>query len=217
MKLFKIFVALFVGVSLLSSCGDDDDKKGNDVFNPSGPSGNDPKDDVDESYIPSASTIQTTWYGEYEGYDAEQSKNDGGAEVKTTIRRKLTLNPNGTYSNEIWGVLKKNGFNNTEFTQFEVEAGTYSYSATRGVVTYTVTYDSLINYKTLLKVGYDKKHYYSVDGKNSNDKKNYTEAAKFTKENKGRRQWITKDTYLHTLTDKLDNIDMWFLMDNVQK
>lgn len=215
MKLVKILAVAvaFMGVFCYASCGDDDDK----IFPPTPQTGNGPKDDVDNSYVPSTSTIQTTWYGEYEGYDAEQSKNEGGTEVYTKIRRTLSLNPNGTYTNEIWGVLKKNGSNNSEFTQFEVEAGTYTYNASRGVVTYTVTYDSLINYQTRQKVGYSKKHYYSADGKNSNDKKNYTEDAKFTKENNYGRQWITKDTYLHTLTDKLDDVEMWFLMDNVQK
>ena len=156
--------------------------------------------EIDEDYIPTKSDIQKTWAGKYEGNDAKQ-------EAKTMIKRKLTLNANGTYTNIIEGILVKS--NEEIYTPFEKEKGTYQYN--NGVITYTVQYDSLIDYQTLHYIGYTKKHYYSADGKNSNDKANYTENAMFSVLKKGQRKWISKDTYLQQLTD--EELDLYFEMD----
>ena len=156
--------------------------------------------EIDETYVPSASVIRNTWVGEYEGFDAKQ-------EAKTTIFRTLTLNPNGTYTNEIKGLLVKDG--KDEKTVFEKEKGTYEYI--NGTIHYTVQYDSLLNYQTQQFIGYNKKHYYSADGNNTSDKANYTEKAMFSVQKEGKRQWVSKDTYLQQLTDK--ELDLYFSMD----
>jgi|GEM_PF-4139977 len=158
--------------------------------------------EIDEDYIPTKSTIQNTWAGEYEGYDAKQ-------EANTKIWRKLTLNANGTYTNVVEGNLLGKDNKKEVYTLFEKEKGTYQYN--NGVITYTVQYDSLIDYQTLHYIGYTKKHYYSADGKNSNDKANYTENAMFSVLKKGQRKWISKDTYLQQLTD--EELDLYFAMD----
>lgn len=196
MKKYLYFASMFALCLTFNACDCDDP-----IIGPVNP--DDPvvkTFEIDEDYIPTKSTIQNTWAGEYEGYDAKQ-------EANTKIWRKLTLNANGTYTNVIEGVLVKSG--QTEYTPFEKEKGTYQYN--NGVITYTVQYDSLIDYQTLHYIGYTKKHYYSADGKNSNDKANYTEKAMFSVLKEGQRKWISKDTYLQQLTD--EELDLYFAMD----
>ena len=89
------------------------------------------------------------------------------------------------------------------------EKGTYEYI--NGTIHYTVQYDSLLNYQTQQFIGYNKKHYYSADGNNTSDKANYTEKAMFSVQKEGKRQWVSKDTYLQQLTDK--ELDLYFSMD----
>lgn len=150
----------------------------------------DPRSSIDNSYNPSQSSLQKAWAGEYTGWDAIQ-------EANTTIRRKLVLNPNGTYTNVISGQLKKEG--NDKFFKFESEAGTYTYNQSNRTVTYTCRYDSVLNYRDQSYTVYDKKHYYSEE------KATYTEKADFSASNNGKRLWITIDTYLQSLTaEKLD-------------
>ena len=96
-----------------------------------------------------------------------------------------------------------------EKTVFEKEKGTYEYI--NGTIHYTVQYDSLLNYQTQQFIGYNKKHYYSADGNNTSDKANYTEKAMFSVQKEGKRQWVSKDTYLQQLTDK--ELDLYFSMD----
>lgn len=186
---------LFVG-ALFFSCSDED----------SSSEAQDNTDEetvfqVDKNYIPSTSTLQKTWYGQYNGWDDVQKKN-------TTIGRTLVINPNGTYTNTIHGRLDSS----QDLIVFETEKGTYSYNSSDGILTYTVQYDSLINYQTLQKTGYVKKHYYSANGNNSADKAIYTEKAQFTVIKDGSRQWVAKDTYLQQLT--AETLELYFLMEN---
>lgn len=200
MKKISFFVCLLMG-GLCVSCGGGDDPG---EVTPTEPTPIENTFKVDLEFKPSASYIQNTWAGEYEGYDAAQEKN-------TKIKRKLVLNPNKTYVNTIEGILVSSGKN--EYTAFEKEEGTYNYDSSTGIVTYTVRYDSLIDYKTQHYIGYKKKHYYSADGMNANDKAIYTEKAMFTKigDDGTNRKWVTEDTYLQQLTDK--ELDLYFTMD----
>ena len=118
-------------------------------------------------------------------------------EANTTIRRKLVLSPNGNYTNVISGQLKKEG--NNKFFKFESEAGTWTYNQSSRTVTYTCRYDSVLNYRDQTYTVYDKKHYYD------HQDATYTEKADFSSNDKGKRLWITVDTYLQSLTaQKLD-------------
>lgn len=209
-KFFYLAMALSMNVAMFS-CGEDE-------VSPTTPT---EKDEVktfslDEHYKATSSEIVGTWYGSYDGSDTEQSKMDGvSGGVSTKIERKLVLNSNGTYTNELTGVMTKTGSNETEYVSFEAEKGNYSYNANTGIVTYVVAYDSLADYRTLVKTGYSKKHYFSADNLNSNDKGTYEEKAQFTLPNNGSRQWVAKDTYLHTFDANLP--DMYFLMSKEQK
>lgn len=208
------FAALLVAGLCATACSDKDDKKDEPIEEPCTVcgkvdcGGHPIIDDfkIDWDYFATKATIQNTWAGEYEGWDAKQ-------EATTKIKRKLTLNANGTYTNEIYGILTGKEGEKNDYYPFEKEKGTYVYNASTRTVTYTVQYDSLIDYQTLHFIGYSKKHYYSSDGKNASDKKNYTEEALFTQigEQGAFRKWVSEDTYLQQLTDK--ELDLYFTMD----
>lgn len=146
---------------------------------------------ADSGYIVNLSAIQKVWAGEYEGWDNNQQK-------VTRIRRQLTLMPNDTYTNIIQGVMKESG--KSEYIDFEYEEGVYYYNTQSGTITYTVSADSVLDYRTQKMDGYKGKKYYDhIDG-------NYTEKVLFSVEHDGIRSWITTDTYLYSLTNKNQNV-----------
>lgn len=192
MAAFVLPCAMFI------SC-DSDDEKGKEETGPNAQTKiTNQKVDipVDNDFIPQATYIQGEWAGEYKGWDEVQKQN-------TTIRRRLILNPNGTYSNKIAGQLVASG---KDFCPFESEGGTYTYNQSTGLITYTCEYDSVLNYREQTYTKYDKKHYY----KESDCSKTYTEQAKFSQSQQGQRVWITKDMYLQSLTAEV--LDLVFSM-----
>lgn len=151
---------------------------------------------IDASYSASLSEIQQSWAGKYKGWDSNQKKN-------TEIKRLLILEPNNQYVNIIQGVLIESG--KTDFVDFEHERGTYSYNGRTNTITYTVSSDSILDYSKQKMDGYRGKKYYDrVEG-------NYTEKVQFSTIQGGKRTWITRDTYLQSLTDK--SINIAFAMD----
>lgn len=189
--------AMVLPCAMFTACGGDDDEFVKEDTDKPTPENKIIKSDfdgkIDDSFVPTTSYIQKIWVGEYQGWDAVQQKN-------TTIRRRLTLNANGTYKNEIAGKLIESGKN--EFFKFEAEGGRYTYN--NGVVTYTCEYDSVLNYGTQSYTKYNKKHYYSKE------ETSYTEIAKFSDSRTGNRLWITKDMYLQSLTAEV--LDLIFAM-----
>lgn len=178
---------------ICTACPSDDDDPKPNVEEPTSGNQNkdvDPRSAIDISYNPTQSSLEKEWAGQYIGWDAVQ-------EANTTIRRKLVLSPNGNYTNVISGQLKKEG--NNKFFKFESEAGTWTYNQSSRTVTYTCRYDSVLNYRDQTYTVYDKKHYYD------HQDATYTEKADFSSNDKGKRLWITVDTYLQSLTaQKLD-------------
>lgn len=198
MKIKNLFVTALMLVPTLvyTSCGGDDPDEPEKPIIDADLSGailenTDILQTVDNSYRPTASYLAKTWHGEYEGWDEVQKKN-------TTISRELVLRPNGTYSNIIAGKIIDTGKN--KFFKFESEGGTYTYNSNTGTVTYTVDYDSLLDYKTQSYDVYNQKKYYSKM------EKSYTEKADFSISVKGIRRWVTRDMYLQSLTNKTINI-----------
>lgn len=198
---FLLLAAFALSCSFFTSCGGDDDK--GSKTNVDGPTKNEEgkiiyqKVDIpiDNSFKPNSSYLQKEWTGEYTGWDNVQKKN-------TTIRRKLTLKPNGTYTNIIAGKLIDSG--KDEFFKFESEGGKYSYNQSTGYVTYTCEYDSVLKYDDQTYNVYTQKKYYSKS------EATYTEKAEFSESYEGKRVWITKDTYLQSLTAEI--MDLAFSM-----
>lgn len=202
MKIKKLFLigACFVPTFVVLSCSSSDD----DTSEPTPVEGEKEEYDplksndstafnVDKTFKPSTSYIQKRWAGEYTGWDAVQKKN-------TKIVRMLTLNA-GTYTNVIQGELVNSG---KSMYKFESESGTYTYNASTGVITYRVDVDSVIVYDKQDFNVYKEKHYYD------HTKPTYTENARFSVLTNGKRNWITKDTYLQSLT--AEKIDITFDM-----
>ena len=93
----------------------------------------------------------------------------------------------------------------TDYVDFEHERGSYSYNTRTNTITYTVSSDSVLDYRNQKMDGYKGKKYYDrTEG-------NYTEKVQFSTINNGNRKWITRDTYLQSLTDK--SIKIAFAMD----
>lgn len=83
---------------------------------------------------------------------------------------------------------------------FEIETGTYSYNTRTHIITYSVTSDEVLDYGKQQFDKYNGKKFYDhTDG-------SYTEKVQFSALKDGQRAWITKDTYLQSLTDRTINI-----------
>lgn len=186
--------AFVLPCAFLSSCGGDDDEEKKPIeVRVEEPKMNDleVESTIDASYSASLSEIQQSWAGEYEGWDSNQKKN-------TKIRRLLILEPNNQYVNIIQGVLIESG--KSDYVDFEHERGSYSYNTRTNTITYTVSSDSVLDYSKQKMDGYRGKKYYDrTEG-------NYTEKVQFSTIKDGKRKWITRDTYLQSLTDKSINI-----------
>lgn len=186
--------AFVLPCAFLSSCGGDDDEEKKPIEGRvEEPKMNDleVESTIDASYSASLSEIQQSWAGEYEGWDSNQKKN-------TKIRRLLILEPNNQYVNIIQGVLIESG--KSDYVDFEHERGSYSYNTRTNTITYTVSSDSVLDYSKQKMDGYRGKKYYDrTEG-------NYTEKVQFSTIKDGKRKWITRDTYLQSLTDKSINI-----------
>jgi hypothetical protein len=183
--------------TMFVACGDDE--KEEPIVNPGDNQTQDAVPTIDQTYYPSKVELLKTWAGEYTGYDAEQ-------EADTKIRRVLTLNANGTYRHTIYGMLSKKMDGNGEDGKFldkffESEGGTFEYNPGTRTLTFTVQYDSLITYKDQSYKQWTGKYYYK-----DRTEARYTEEAGFSKVINGQRQWITKDTYLQSKTDKALNL-----------
>ena len=140
---------------------------------------------VDPNFIPTSADIMGIWEGEYEGWDKNQRE-------ITQIKRKLILNPNGTYQNILQGKMGS-GY---KYVDFEREQGTYSYDKQRRMVVYDVKTDSLLDFRTHELVGYSKKHYFDHEAVS------YTEDVHFTYLIDGYRKWVIQDNTLVMTDDK---------------
>ncbi len=160
------------------------------------------KFEIDESFKATASFLQASWQGEYSGYDENQKAN-------TNIRRLLQLNSDGTYKNTIQGILVNKSNNKSDYVNFEIEKGTYTYNGS-DKITYKVEVDSLINYQTEELEYFSKKHSYSGSSSDtSKDVSSYSEGVQF-QTTSGDHQWVTKDVYLSNL--KGNDLELFFIM-----
>ena len=204
-KYFVWLAAVVLPSFLFVSCGDDDESESDGKINVEKQTGdaktwNDSTAfNVDKSFVPSLSYIQKRWAGEYEGWDDVQKAN-------TKIVRMLTLN-SGTYENIIQGEIVSKG---KSMSKFESERGTYTYNASTGIITYKVEADSVLVYDTQKFNVYSAKHYYD------HTKPTYTEKAQFSVLTNGKRNWVTKDTYLQSLTAQKIDLTFDMVEDNGQ-
>lgn len=143
----------------------------------------------DPSFVPSLDFMQKTWSGEYDGLEP----NSG---MILSLRRKLVLNTNLTYTNEVRGHVK----NQSEEVLLRHETGTYLYDENNHVVTYSIEVDSTLDINILLKgeeLSYSVNHYLEVGTvKTSTEDVQFTRAA-----SDDARQWILFDQQLMSPID----------------
>ena len=186
---YLLMAAMILPCTMFTACGGGDDGGKENVEQPTEQNqiveNVSIEQSIDQTYTASLSEIQKAWAGEYEGWDDVQKKN-------TKIRRLLILNPNNTYTNIIQGVLIESG--KSDYVDFEHEKGRYSYNSRTKTITYTVESDSVLDYGKQKFDGYSGKKYYDhIDAR-------YTEEVVFSVEHDRMRSWITKDSYLQSLT-----------------
>lgn len=138
--------------------------------------------------IPSQSELIATWQSDnYQGWEPR-------LEQDVVIARGLTLNSDGTYENKYRGHLTqaKDGstLSTTEFGEWEIEKGTWTYNSQTGEITYRPSSDQRVNYETMVM------ETYSLD--------TYKEKCLIKESGEYSGSWITLDTYLKRAGNKGD-------------
>lgn len=137
-------------------------------------------DDDGSGRVPSMSEIIGTWQSaDYQGWEPR-------LEQDVVISRGLTLNSDGSYTNKYRGHLTqaKDGstLSTTEFGEWEIEEGSWSYNSSTGVITYKPTSDERVNYETTTMESYSLS--------------TYSESCLIKESGTYKDGWITLDTYL---------------------
>lgn len=136
--------------------------------------------------IPDKSELIGIWQSNnYQGWEPR-------LEQDVVIARGLTLNSDGTYQNKYRGHLTQakdgSSLSTTEFGEWEIEIGTWSYNSSTGEITYRPSSDERVNYETMVMEKYELDSY--------NEKCLIKESGKYS------GGWITLDTYLKRAGNK---------------
>lgn len=148
---------------------------------------------VDSVFVANTEDVIGEWMAQYVGYDPQQSMASGN-DVVSAIRRLVFFSPDGFYESHVQGIV------NTEDTitlykEFEHEYGAYSFDEERQMMTYTVEYDSLLNF------GADRMEYHSGKVKGPVTIPQYSERIWFSVEKDGLRDWIREDDNLMSVEE----------------
>ena len=138
--------------------------------------------------IPTRSEIIGTWQSnEYQGWEPRLEQN-------VVIYRELVLNSDGTYENRYGGHLTQakdgSSLSTTDFGDWELEKGTWTYNSSTGQISYVPNYDQRVDYDTQTMFDYD----YS----------NYSEQFMIKTSGDYNGMWITLDQYLKRSGNKGD-------------
>lgn len=148
---------------------------------------------IDSAFIASAEYMAGEWMSQYVGYDPQQSK-ASGSDVVSSIRRLVFFSPDGFYESHVQGIVNMKD-TITLYKEFEHEYGTYSFDEERQMMTYTVEYDSLLNFGT------DKMEYHNGKVKGPVTIPQYGERMWFSVEKEGLRDWIREDDNLMSVKE----------------
>ncbi len=176
-KLFSL-MAICLSISLYTGCiGSDDD---DDVMSGI--------EDDGTGRIPEKSELIGTWQSNnYQGWEPR-------LEQDVVIARGLTLNSDGSYENKYRGHLTQakdgSSLSTTEFGEWEIEKGTWTYNSSTGVITYSPTSDQRVNYETTEMENYTLS--------------TYQETCLIKESGTYKGGWITLDTYLKRSGNKGD-------------
>lgn len=145
--------------------------------------------EVDDSFVPELDYIQKIWTGRYDGIEQN-------SQIILSVSRVLRLDKDLTYTDV-------SGFHiNQDTTEIllKYESGTYAYSKTDRLVTYSVKEDSAIDVNSFLQSGtlsYRTNHYTEQDSiQERTDNVQFTYA-----NNDADRQWVFFDEQLMSSVD----------------
>ena len=150
---------------------------------------------IDSAFVATTEFLYGEWMAQYVGYDPQQSM-ASGSDVVSSIRRLVLFSPEGFYESHVQGIV------NTEDTitlykEFEHEYGTFAFDEERQMMTYTVEYDSLLNFNT------DQMEYHDGKVKGPVTIPQYGERIWFSVENDGLRDWIREDDNLMSVEEHM--------------
>lgn len=148
---------------------------------------------IDSLYKVNIEYMVGGWMAQYVGYDPQQSMTSG-ANVVSAIRRMVSFSPEGYYESHVQGIVNMDD-TITIYKEFEHEYGTYSFDSERQMMTYTVEYDSLLNFSA------DKMEYHNGKVRGAVTIPQYGERIWFSDENEGLREWIREDDNLMSVKD----------------
>ena len=148
---------------------------------------------IDSAFVAKAAYMVGEWMAQYAGYDPQQSM-ASSSDVVSSIRRLVFFSPDGFYESHVQGIV------NTEDTitlykEFEHEYGTFAFDEERQMMTYTVEYDSLLNFNT------DQMEYHNGKVKGPVTIPQYGERIWFSVEKEGLRDWIREDDNLMSVKE----------------
>lgn len=176
-KLFSL-MAMFLCISLCAGCiGDEEEDEIASGI-----------EDDGTGRIPSQSELIGTWQSNnYQGWEPR-------LEQDVVIARGLTLNSDGSYENKYRGHLTQakdgSSLSTTEFGEWEIETGTWSYNSSNGEITYRPNSDQRVNYETMVMETYTLE--------------TYKEKCLIKESGTYKGGWITLDTYLKRAGNKGD-------------
>ena len=148
---------------------------------------------IDSAFVATTEYMFGEWMAQYVGYDPQQSMTSD-ANVVSAIRRMVSFSPEGYYESHVQGIVNMDD-TITIYKEFEHEYGTYSFDSEKQMMTYTVEYDSLLNF------GADKMEYHNGKVKGAVTIPQYGERIWFSGENEGLREWIREDDNLMSVKD----------------
>lgn len=176
-KLFSL-MAILLSISLCIGCigSDEEDEISSGI------------EDDGTGRIPSQSELIGTWQSNnYQGWEPR-------LEQDVVIARGLTLKSDGSYENKYRGHLTQakdgSSLSTTEFGEWEIETGIWSYNSSNGEITYRPNSDKRVNYETMVMETYTLE--------------TYKEKCLIKESGTYKGGWITLDTYLKRAGNKGD-------------
>jgi len=177
-KIYFLSALMLLSAFCLTGCIKDDDE----------PTTSTGIEDDGTGRFPSQSELIGTWQSDnYQGWEPR-------LEQDVIIARGLTLNSDGTYENKYRGHLTQakdgSSLSTTEFGEWEIEIGTWSYDSSAGEITYRPSSDQRVNYETMVM------EEYSLD--------THKEKCLIKESGQYSGGWITVDSYLKRSGNKQD-------------
>lgn len=148
---------------------------------------------IDSLFKASVEYLQKEWMGQYTGFDARQ-------QTTSAIRRMVSFLPDGSYDSHVQGIVNIED-TITTYKEFEHEHGTYAFDVDKQIMTYTIEYDSLIDFSSDVLVNNPGKLRPGVGLI-----REYSEQIWFSAEKEGKRDWVREDENLVSTDNHNANI-----------